>query len=208
MAQDVAPSSDQNGAAAQVQVSDTSSLQNSAAAPSVQDSAAAPSVQDSAAAPEPAKVLPKAGIPHRSFTNISISDIQPTVALKDLEHRTVEKLTQERLEELWNELVEKSKNDDKLYNLLADKKVELKNNNLFTIQVPNIYFDSLLKEYQTQILGFLREATGNESLQYKATVVTEYVEKKAYMPREKFDELLKINPAILSLRKLFPDIDF
>lgn len=199
MAQDVAPSSNQNGAAAQVQVSDTSSLQNSAVAPSV---------QDSAAAPEPAKVLPKAGIPHRSFTNISISDIQPTVALKDLEHRTVEKLTQERLEELWNELVEKSKNDDKLYNLLADKKVELKNNNLFSIQVPNIYFDSLLKEYQTQILGFLREATGNESLQYKATVVTEYVEKKAYMPREKFDELLKINPAILSLRKLFPDIDF
>lgn len=217
MAQDVAPSSNQNGAAAQVQVSDTSSLQNSAAAPSAQDSAiapsaqdnaAAPSVQDIAAAPEPAKVLPKAGIPHRSFTNISISDIQPTVELKDLEHRAVEKLTQERLEELWNELVEKSKNDDKLYNLLADKKVELKNNNLFTIQVPNIYFDSLLKEYQTQILGFLREATGNESLQYKATVVTEYVEKKAYMPREKFDELLKINPAILSLRKLFPDIDF
>lgn len=208
MAQDVAPSSNQNGAAAQVQVGDASSPQESAAAPSVQDSSAAPSVQDSAAAPEPAKVLPKAGIPHRSFTNISISDIQPTVELKDLEHRAVEKLTQERLEELWNELVEKSKNDDKLYNLLADKKVELKNNNLFTIQVPNIYFDSLLKEYQTQILGFLREATGNESLQYKATVVTEYVEKKAYMPREKFDELLKINPAILSLRKLFPDIDF
>ena len=199
MAQDVAPSSDQNGTAAQLQVSDTSSLQNSAAAPSA---------QNGAAAPELAKALPKAGIPHRSFTNISISDIQPTVELKDLEHRAVEKLTQERLEELWNELVEKSKNDDKLYNLLADKKVELKNNNLFAIQVPNIYFDSLLKEYQTQILGFLREATGNESLQYKATVVTEYVEKKAYMPREKFDELLKINPAILSLRKLFPDIDF
>ena len=52
-------------------------------------------------------------------------------------------LTQERLEQLWKELVERSKGDEKLYELLADKKVELKNNNLFTIQVANLYFGSM-----------------------------------------------------------------
>ena len=156
--------------------------------------------------PEPVKTV--SGLPHRRFTSFSISDPGEIKPIVSLEKREAEMLTQEKLEELWKELIERSRDDEKLYELLADKKVELKNNNLFAIQVPNIYFDSLLKEYQTQILGFLREATGNESLQYKATVVTEYVEKKAYMPREKFDELLKINPAILSLRKLFPDIDF
>lgn len=117
-------------------------------------------------------------------------------------------LTQERLEQLWKELVERSKGDEKLYELLADKKVELKNNNLFTIQVANLYFESVLRNYQSRILGFLREKTGNESLNYKVVVLVEHTEHKAYLPNEKFAELLKQNPAMLSLRKLFPDIDF
>jgi hypothetical protein len=45
-------------------------------------------------------------------------------------------------------------------------------------------------------------------LQFKVVVAVEHVEHKAYLPREKFDELVKVNPALLSLRKLFPDIDF
>ena len=117
-------------------------------------------------------------------------------------------LTQERLEQLWKELVERSKDDEKLYELLADKKVELKNNNLFTIQVANLYFDSLFKNYQTEILGFLREKTNNEALLFKVVVVVEHMERKAYMPREKFEEMVKVNPSMLTLRKLFPDIDF
>ena len=87
-------------------------------------------------------------------------------------------------------------------------KVELKNNNLFTIQVPNLYFDSLFRNYQTEILGFLREKTSNEALNYKAVVVVEQVERKAYMPREKFEAMVKVNPSMLTLRKIFPDIDF
>ena len=117
-------------------------------------------------------------------------------------------LTQERLEELWKELIERSRDDEKLYELLADKKVELKNNNLFTIQVPNLYFDSLFRNYQTEILGFLREKTSNEALNYKAVVMVEQVERKAYMPREKFEAMVKVNPSMLTLRKIFPDIDF
>ena len=109
---------------------------------------------------------------------------------------------------MWKELCEHSKDNEKLYELICDKKVELKNNNLFTIQVPNLYFDSLLKNYQTEILGYLREATNNEVLNYKAVVVVEHVERKAYMPREKFEEMVKVNPSMLTLRKLFPDIDF
>lgn len=120
----------------------------------------------------------------------------------------MEQLTQERLEELWAKLVESSKDDEKFHDLIADKKVELKNNNLFHIQVPNLLLDNYLREYQTRILGFLREATNNESLMYKAVVVVENVAVKAYLPRDKFDEMVQRNPAMLSLRKLFPDIDF
>ena len=158
-----------------------------------------------AAAPEVKTVN---GIPHRRFTSISISE-QPEVGpIRSLESREAEVLTQERLEELWKELIERSKGDEKLYELLVDKKIELKNNNLFTIQVTNLYFDSLFKNYQTDILGFLREATNNEALMYKVVVVVEHVEHKAYLPREKFEEMVKVNPSMLTLRKLFPDIDF
>ncbi len=117
-------------------------------------------------------------------------------------------LTQEKLEELWAKLIEECKDDEKLHDLIADKKVELKNNNLFHILVPNMLLDNSLREYQTRILGFLRDATNNESLQYKAAVVVENVAVKAYLPRDKFDEMAQRNPAMLSLRKLFPDIDF
>ena len=150
----------------------------------------------------------KVGIPQRRFTGISINEVQGPMQFKNLESRVVEQLTQERLEELWNELIMRNQDDDKFCNLLADKKVELKNNNLFTIQVPNLYFDSLFRDCQKRILGFLRESTGNDMLQFKVVVAVEHVEHKAYLPREKFEELVKVNPALLSLRKLFPDIDF
>ena len=126
----------------------------------------------------------------------------------DLEKREVEQLTQERLEELWAQLVESCRDDQKLYQLLADKKVVLKNNNLFHIQVSNLYLDTTLHSYQDRILGFLRKETGNDSLMFKAVVVVEKVEAKAYLPRDKFDEMVKQNSSMLTLRKLFPDIDF
>ena len=159
---------------------------------------------------QPQAVAPQvfAGIPQHRFTTISINAPTEVKAVKSLENRTVEQLTQERLEELWNELVTRNQDDEKFCNLLADKKVELKNNNLFNIQVSNYYFDSQFREYQGRILGFLREMTGNESLRFNVAIVSEHVEHKAYLPREKFDEMVKVNPAMLSLRKLFPDIDF
>lgn len=147
------------------------------------------------------------GIPTRRLTNISIN---PTIDIKTEinQKREVVQLTQEKLEELWAKLVEESKDDERLHDLIADKRVELKGNNLFHIIVPNMLLDNSLREYQTRILGFLRNATNNESLQYKAAVVVENVAVKAYLPRDKFDEMAQRNPAMLSLRKLFPDIDF
>ena len=148
------------------------------------------------------------GIPTQRLTSISINTSLNVQAITPVETREVEQLTQERLEELWAELVESAKDDEKFHDLIADKKVVLKNNNLINIQVPNLLLDNYLREYQTRILGFLRNATNNESLQYKAVVVVENVAVKAYLPRDKFDEMAQRNPAMLSLRKLFPDIDF
>ena len=148
-----------------------------------------------------------AGIPNSSFS-ISISATPNIGDISTLEQREAETLTQERLEQLWAQLIEKYADDEKLHELIVDKKVELKNNNLFNIQVPNLYFDTLLQPYQMRILGFLREATHNDMLLYKVVVVYEKTTKKAYLPSEKFEEMASRNPSLLTLRKIFPDIDF
>jgi DNA polymerase-3 subunit gamma/tau len=131
--------------------------------------------------------------------------VEPVRSLESVE---VEQLTQEHLEAYWNQLLQEQADDEKFVALLADKKVELQNNNLFLIKVPNIYFDTLIREFQERINSFFRKATNNEALQYKVAVEVLQRESVAYMPREKFDAMAQRNPAMYSLRKLFPDIDF
>lgn len=141
-------------------------------------------------------------------SSLSISSVPSSRRISALEHREVETLTQERLQQLWDMLIEKSSADEKFHDLLVGKEVELKNNNMFNIVAPSIYFDTLFRNYQDRILDFFRQETGNEAIQYKITVKVEQREAKAYMPREKFEEMSQRNPALFSLRKIFPDIDF
>lgn len=142
------------------------------------------------------------------LSSVSISAPLEIKPIRSLDSMEVEQLTQEKLESYWKQLLEENAQDEKFQGLLADKKVELQNNNLFYIKVPNIYFDTLLREYQERIYSFLRKVTNNEILQYKVSVDVEQREVKAYMPREKFDEMAQRNPSMYTLRKLFPDIDF
>ena len=53
--------------------------------------------------PEPVKTV--SGLPHRRFTSFSISDPGEIKPIVSLEKREAEMLTQERLEELWKELL-------------------------------------------------------------------------------------------------------
>ncbi len=124
-------------------------------------------------------------------------------------HREAEQLTQQRLEELWAQLAAHFKDDAVLYDLVADKKVELNNNNSFFILVSNLYLDTVLKPHQMKILTYLRQQTCNEQLQYKLKLDgSEKQERVIYQPRDKFEEMAKKNPAMLELRKIFPNIDF
>ncbi len=148
------------------------------------------------------------GIPRRVVSSVSISAPQEVARVVGLESREVEQLTQEGLEKHWKELADSCKDDEKLSSLLEGRAVELKNNNLYMVKVPNLYFDTLLKPYQTRINEFMRRATNNEALQYKLLVEVEEREALHYLPNEKFEELLAVNPSMLTLRKLFPDFDF
>lgn len=148
------------------------------------------------------------GLPTARLTSISISSPHDVKPVLNTEPVKAEPLTQERLETYWKQLLESCKGDEELYGLINDKVIELKDENLFNIQVPNLYYDTLLQPYQLRILDFLRKASGVEMLQYRVVVAFEKTERKAYLPSEKFEEMASRNPSMLSLRKLFPDIDF
>lgn len=160
-----------------------------------------PEPQATPVAPPPVK----AGLPS-SFTGISINghshDVVPLVK------RKAESLTQQRLEELWNMLIENSKEDEKLTELLADKKLEVVDDNHFRIWVNNLYFTSVFRQYQTLILRFLREQTANENLVFTVQLVPQdQQEWKPYTARDKYEFMVERNPSLTTLRELFPDID-
>lgn len=140
-----------------------------------------------------------------SISITAVSEVKPVIPV---EPKEVEQLTQERLEELWNEMVEKYSEDEKFHELVASRNVELKNNNLFFIKVPNNYFDNLFREFQERINDFFHQATGNYTLSYKTVIEVVQQKPVVYLPRDKFESMAAVNHSMYTLRKLFPDIDF
>ena len=147
------------------------------------------------------------GIPRTVLLSESINEPHVLPDIKIGVTRVVEVLTQERLEQLWKQLADKHRDNAALLSLIEDKRVELIDNNTFAVWVPNIVLENDLRKYQDLILSFLREQTGNEVLQYRVQVKMQKREIKPFSAQEKYDYMLKRNPDMAKLRKLFPDID-
>ena len=160
-----------------------------------------------AANPHPERKV-AAGLPSRRLTSVaSAVDIQ-SIKLDSVALREPEKLTDQRLKEIWANLLEDAKAaEPKLYDLIADKVVTLEDGNHFNIEVPSLFFDTLLLDFRTYIHKFFRNATNNDSIQYRTIVKVEKKAAVVYDPKEKFDVMMNENPAMLSLRKLFPEIE-
>lgn len=123
--------------------------------------------------------------------------------------REAERLTQERLEELWKKLIANSQEDAKLVELLNDKKLQVDSDNSFTVFVTNSYLTAYFAQYQKTILSFLRGETANDEIRYDVKVVEdENREVKLYLPNEKYEDMAKRNPSLVTLRRVFKDIDF
>ncbi|MCR4829472.1 MAG: hypothetical protein K5864_08425 [Bacteroidales bacterium] len=151
---------------------------------------------------------PRSGGLPTGFTNISLNQkMEHSVALN--QKRKAENLTQERLEELWKKLIARSKDDDKLLELLNDKKLQVDSDNSFTIFVTNSYLTAYFAQYQKTILTFLRGELANDDIRYDVKVVEdENHELKLYLPNEKYEDMAKRNPSLVTLRRVFKDIDF
>lgn len=182
---------------------------------SAQSSPAQPSpAQPTSAQPTPAqpaeeevKAKPSIKLRQGGFT----TKLQGKVDEKNLvvEKKEPIELNQEVLEKLWGDYAESVKaEDEKLYRVLKEQRLVFVDQNNFNILLANLYQKDELDPHRIRILTALRKESGHDFLQWNFVVERHAVEKVAYQPREKYEEMYKRNPNIAKLRALFQDIDF
>ena len=116
----------------------------------------------------------------------------------------VKPLTQDDLERLWHEAGEQLG----LAELLSASKVKLGDApNTFDVEATTVYFSDDFKPHKIDVLQFIRNKTGLRMLDCK--VIPLYINKEAipYSAEEKYRIMVKQNPQLAELIKIFPEID-
>ena len=151
---------------------------------------------------------PPVRIPSRSTVSVSLSDVisqqQPInpVAVE------VKPLTQELLQQIWDSYIENHKDDTRLVEAMKERKLIVKDENLFEVVLPSGYYEKDYKVFQTDLLEYMRRQTGHVQLQMKMLVDAPQHEAKAYTPKDKYEAMLKMNSELARFRILFSEIDF
>ena len=115
-------------------------------------------------------------------------------------------LTQDLIEDLWKSYIDKA--DNEALTLAMDRaKLSLSNENLFMVELDNLYSESIIKKSKLEILSYMRERIGVRLLDFEMTVIKqENDENKFSTPTEKLEHLIKKNPQIGVYRNIFSDI--
>lgn len=117
----------------------------------------------------------------------------------------VKQLTQEDLERYWNEVAEELR----LTELMKDAVVKLgEQHGMIEVDAQTTYFHEEFKPHKTEVLEALRAKTGMRMLDCKVNQLFVGKDEVIYSPDEKYKAMLEENPAMLAMRKLFPNIDF
>ena len=95
-----------------------------------------------------------------------------------------------------------------LYMALSQREPELEAN-LAHIFLDNSIQKDLVNENITEILSYLHRELNNHHIRIEAEVKPQETRQKAYLPREKLEELIKKNPDIKTLTdELGLDLDY
>lgn len=118
-------------------------------------------------------------------------------------------LTQERLQEAWDSLLEQwESTKPAMYTVLRGHAVRLEEKNQFVIEAANSNFERDLRPVQTPMLEVLRSYLSCPELQCRVVVHVEQRDIKVYQPNEKYEAMLQTNPALAKMRMVFGDIDY
>ena len=173
-----------------------------------------PDTESTTAPAEPVKEKPIAlDIQPKGVSGLSLSSIayqknikanQPTIGKSTRE----ETIRQESLETAWKALSSQLEADGE-YNLAALLNLDsprLKNKVEIHLNFPNKTNKLELESEKGKIIGALADALKNDLLQFVIHVSQEEQQNYVYTPRDKYEQLVKINPLVDDIRKEF-DLD-
>lgn len=173
-----------------------------------------PDTESTTAPAEPVKEKPiSLDIQPKGVSGLSLSSIayqknikanQPTIGKSTRE----ETIGQESLETAWKALSSQLEADGE-YNLAALLNLDsprLKNKVEIHLNFPNKTNKLELESEKGKIIGALADALKNDLLQFVIHVSQEEQQNYVYTPRDKYEQLVKINPLVDDIRKEF-DLD-
>lgn len=115
------------------------------------------------------------------------------------------------LHKVWDELVTQMRTTadwELVADMLIDKSVSMDGDDVIVIKAANNQFATNFKPYQVKVLDWLRRRTGIQNLTCRVDVVSVQHDTLIYIPDDKYTEMVKQNPSLAELRKLFPDLDY
>lgn len=165
-------------------------------------------------APEEQPPNIKIDIKHKGVSGLSLSSIKLKKEFENqkqgsaIQLKREEKFSQEELEKIWS-LSIKEQEKKGAHNLVALLKLDtprLKNGNEIHLTFPNNTNKKELEREKRDIMLFLGEQLKNDTLSLKIHVDLEEDKKFIYTPKDKYDQLVAINPLVDEFRKEF-DLD-
>jgi hypothetical protein len=137
--------------------------------------------------------------------SISIAAAAPVKTAMPKLQAEVRQLTQEDLERYWNEVAMELQ----LGELMKDATVKLgEQHGTIEVDAQTTYFHDEFKPHKTEVLEALRAKTGMRMLDCKVNQLFVDKDEVIYSPDEKYKAMLQEHPAMMAMRKLFPNIDF
>jgi DNA polymerase-3 subunit gamma/tau len=158
--------------------------------------------------PEPAKQLKTSTPKISDLKSVLKGAVKKESADPVAEKKSNRAFTHEQLKETWQVFAEKKKVYQATYHLLSQG-FEFRDNKVI-VSLHNHFQETLLDEIKLDLLTFLRENLGNDTIQLGGEIKTVADDKKVlYTNREKLEHLMEKNPLVKELKDKFSlDTDF
>lgn len=130
----------------------------------------------------------------------------PVIEEENLPEDSFEK---ETLQKLWNEFTENLKNEGKhnIASIMQMHQPDLTEQSTVQFAVANDMNKVEMTREMEQLLPFLRKQLNHYSIKINLNIIENIKEESVFSPQEKYQHLVKINPALDTLRKNF-DLEF
>ena len=145
---------------------------------------------------------------HRAMgVSVKTDEIVPEV--KATTEEEAPPLTQGQLEECWKDLLEAMKDDlPKLAEQLKGRELRMEGEDMFAVVVNNSYLEAEIRPHLIRMLTYLRKKSRRPMLNCRVEVEYEEHEAVTYAPRDKYDVMVRTNPALKKMLELFPEVDY